>query len=503
MLNENKQLKAGAILSYISIAVGILSGLIYTPWMIAQIGQSDYGLYTLATSLITLFLMDFGLSAATARYLSDYHARGEEEKVNSFLGVVYKLYFLIDAVILLALILVWFFLDEIYVNLTPGEMEKFRTVYLIAASFSVINFPFVTLNGILTAYGKFVQLKLADLIHRVITLSLTIFALRMGHGLYALVTVNAIAGLAVILYKLAVVCRATPVKVNFRGKERRLYRDIFGFSLWTTLASLFQRLIFNITPSILGMVSSSAAIAVFGVVTTIEGHFYTLASAINGMFMPRVARIYAGTGPENDVYPLMRAVGRFQFALNGLIVAGFAVIGREFIGLWMGDGFRDAYAGILVVIIPGLFYNSMQIANTAVVVTKHVKYNAYINMLMGLVNVTLSLIWSRTYGVLGSCASIFVAYTVRNTALTLLYHRKMNINMPAFARECWLKMSVPVLLTIAAGAWLAPRIPLAGWTGLVLKATAIALIYVAAMLLFAFDSPAAGLRKLRSVLKRK
>ena len=82
----NKQIKWGAILSYISIAVNIVAGLLYTPWMVGIIGKSQYGLYTLANSLITLFLVDFGLSSATGRYLSKYNANGDHEGAERFLG---------------------------------------------------------------------------------------------------------------------------------------------------------------------------------------------------------------------------------------------------------------------------------------------------------------------------------------------------------------------------------------------------------------------------------
>ena len=95
MDSTSKQIKYGAILSYLSIVLNVVAGLIYTPWMVKIIGQSDYGLYTLAYSLISLFLIDFGLSSATARYVSKYHAEGNEKKVNDFLGVIYKLYFAI------------------------------------------------------------------------------------------------------------------------------------------------------------------------------------------------------------------------------------------------------------------------------------------------------------------------------------------------------------------------------------------------------------------------
>ena len=73
-MNSSKQIKLGALMSYFAIAFNMIAGLIYTPWMISEIGSSNYGLYTLATSLITLFVMDFGMSAAVTRFISKYRA---------------------------------------------------------------------------------------------------------------------------------------------------------------------------------------------------------------------------------------------------------------------------------------------------------------------------------------------------------------------------------------------------------------------------------------------
>ena len=62
-MDSSSQIKTGAILSYISIGINVLSGLIYTPWMIHSIGKEDYGLFTLALSVISLLVFDFGLSS--------------------------------------------------------------------------------------------------------------------------------------------------------------------------------------------------------------------------------------------------------------------------------------------------------------------------------------------------------------------------------------------------------------------------------------------------------
>ena len=480
-MNSSKQIKLGVIISYFAIAFNIVAGLIYTPWMVSQIGKSDYGLYTLANSLITLFLVDFGLGQAVSRYVSKYRAEGDEEKVNNFLGAVYKLYLIIDAVIFVILLIVFFLIDSIYVKLTPDELEKFKVVYVISASYAVFHFPFVTFNGILTSYEKFVPLKLSDLMCKVVTIALTVAALLMGWGLYSLVAVHVIAGLITVFVKFIFIKRGTPVKVNFKFFDKGLYKEIFGFSVWVTVSLLAQRLIFNITPSILGIVASTAAIAVFGVITTIEGYTYTITSAINGMFMPKISRIYAKNDGENDITSLLLSVGKFQFALNGIIIVGFAVVGRLFIKLWMGPDYLDAYWGILLVTVPGLFFNSLQIGNTAMVVQNKVRLQAIIAVVSGVINVSLSFIFSHSFGVIGAALSIFVAYMFRAIATNIVCYKKMHLDIPRFAKECYLRMSVPMLLTLAAGFGINYLISDAGWLSLIIKGGLVCVVYAIAV----------------------
>lgn len=500
-MNSSKQIKLGALLSYFSIAANIISGLLYTPWMVETIGKSQYGLYTLANSVITMFLVDFGLSSATGRYLSKYNAEGDREGAERFLGAIYKLYLLIDAVILCALVVIFFLIDKIYVNLTPAELVQFKVVYIISALFSVVNFPFVTLNGILTAYEKFVPLKIADLLYRFCNIGFTVLALLLGYGLYALVTVHAVVGLLTLAYKYIVIKRTVPIKVNFKSTEKGIYKEIFGFSVWVTVSSLALRLVFNITPSILGIVANSAAIAVFGVVTTIEGYTFTITTAINGMFMPRISRIVAQGNKEGDLNRLFVSVGKFQYALNGLIVAGFAVVGRTFIHLWMGEDYILAYSGILLVLIPGLFYNSLQIAETTMVVENKVKWTAAVHVVTGIVNVILSFLLSSYLGVTGACLSIGIAYMVRNVILHIIYQRELPLDIPRFMKECYGKMSVPIIVTVAVGFLLNQCIMDAGWGIFLVKAGIIVLVYGISLFFFALDKMERN--KVRSLLKKR
>ena len=77
------QLKAGAILSYISMGLRYLVSIVYTPIMLRLLGQSEYGLYNLVSSVVAyLGVLNFGFGSAYIRYYSRYKVKDDREKIS-------------------------------------------------------------------------------------------------------------------------------------------------------------------------------------------------------------------------------------------------------------------------------------------------------------------------------------------------------------------------------------------------------------------------------------
>lgn len=473
-MKSTNQIKLGAIISYLSIGINMVFGLIYTPWMIHSIGKENFGLYTLAMSVISLFVFDFGLSQAVQRFITKYLAEGKNQQANNCLGLAAKLYLWIDAILLILLTTVFFLIPYIYQELTPDEISKFKIVYCIAAIFSVISFPFIPLNGVLNANEKFVQLKSCELIHKFLTVGLMSICLILGYGLYALVTVNAISGLLTIVLKLFVIKRETNTKVNYKYKDSNEFKSILSFSCWVTIIALAQRMIFNIAPTILGMFSGSANIAVLGIAITLEGYVYLFASAINGLFLPKVARKIASS---ETVLPLMIKVGRIQIVVIALIIFGFICLGRDFIGNWVGDGFSAAYLGAILLILPSLFHLPQEIADQTLILVNRVKQKAIAFVSMAISNIALAFLLVPRYGMIGICIAICISYFIRTIMLDVIYQRELHIKIITFFKATFIRMSVPLLLTLVIGMAINLLIPLDGWSGLLLKGGLFALEY--------------------------
>lgn len=436
-MRSRSEIKVGAVISYLTIVINIILGLVYTPWTLKIIGSSDYGLYTLTTSLIAIFLLDFGMSAAVGRYISNYRALGRQDDIDSFVGLSVKFYAILCSVLAVILVVVFFMLDRLYVGLTPEELLKLRYVFLINAFFIVVSFPVNICNGILTAYEKFIWQKSADIINKIGTVIITVAVLLMGGGLYSLVFINGLLNFVTFIAKVVIIRKVTPVKISFRKGNTSL-RDVFSFSAWTTVNSVSQQITNNLAPSILGMTSNTLSITIYGFARTIEGYVYNITEAINGLFMPSVSRLIAKEDDASRVLPLMIKVGRLNHSVITLLLMGFLIMGQKFVELWVGAEYSVLYPCILFLIFPYYLTASEQIANTSVIVHNKVKYTSLINIIVSCICLVISYYVSLEYGVVGMCAVICIGSCIKSILVNIVYWKVLKIDIFSFFRQCHL-----------------------------------------------------------------
>lgn len=449
---KNSGIKVAAIISYIAIFVNIVAGLLYTPWMIEQIGKSDYGLYTLAIAIIGLFTFDFGIGEAVSRFLSKFNLDNDRLSKSKFLGITFRLYLYIDLMLVIMFSLILIFSKNIFPELTQVELERFRLTFTIAGLYSIIAFPFQPLEGILISHEKFIFKKIMELINRVFVVITMTIVLILGMKLYALVVVNALVGIVVIFVKILYLNKEKIVEVDFKSKDKQLLKDIAMFSSWTAIISFANRMTFNIAPVVLAAVAGTIEITYFGIASTIEGYFFTFSYALNGLFLPRVTKIIYNADTSESLETLMIRVGRIQFLIMGLLFVGFFNVGKEFLTLWLNSEYKSVYYMVLVLITPSLVTLTQSIGSTALYAKNILKYKAYSLIITGVISAILSVILGNFFGSLGVSISIAIGTSIGSIIyLNTIFKRKLGIRIYAFFREVHYKMIMPFILSILFG----------------------------------------------------
>lgn len=444
-LNARKQIKIGAVLSYATVGFNAVAGLLYTPWMVGCIGADDYGLYTIAISVVNFFILDFGLSDAVARYMSKYLAEGSIDKASRFLGVVYKMFFAISAAVFIALLIVFLNINSIYSNITGDQLEKFKVIFAVVAAYSVVSLPFIPPKGILRAGERFVVLNGIQLLQKVFTVGLIVVALLFGRGVLALVVVNAATTVVFSFASLVASRRLVGVKADIAYWDKREALDVTGFSLWITVAQISQRFTFSIAPTILAAYSSTWEVALFGLAASMESYVYSIASAVTGLFMRRVADVSEN---KDAIQRLMTAVGRFQVLVIGIVFTGFVSLGQRFFVCWMGEGYELLYPCTLLLILPSLVELPSSVGDTALIMKGYVKERALVYGSMAIANIVCLNLFSY-FGALGASASICIAYCIRTLGKNYFYSKRLGVSLAVFYGQVygkWLVFALPLMI---------------------------------------------------------
>lgn len=496
MENKSKnQIKYGALISYITLIINSVSSLIYLPWMVSIIGKNNYGLYTLANSFIGLFLIDFGLSASVARFISKYNAEGNNEKVNVFVSTIERLYLIIDFCILVVLVVLYFSVENIYVGLSQEEIGQFRALYIVVAIYSLISFPCISFSGILNAYEKFVQQKLCELFSKIVTIFLTVIALLLGGNVFSVVMSSAVGGISSIIVKYIIIRNSLNVNITIKKFDKNIANEVFTFSVWIMIISLAQRCIFNLTPTILGIFSNSDEIATFAPANTLESYFYSISAAVDGLFLPTVSR-YVANNEMEQISSLFVRIGRYQFIVLGLVLSEFICVGKEFIFLWMGEEFLQAYMCAIPLFIADILLFTQTIANTTMIAKNEVKKQVLGYVLMAIVCVALSAFLCRKIGAFGSAIAIFVSYIVLFIYMNFQYSKVMKLNVIAFFKKCYLALGLPMAFSLVTAYGLCLFVSFRKmWVTVIIKAGIVLIIYCLGMILFLDDMEKSLIKK--------
>lgn len=185
------QLKAGAMLNYVVLLLNTLVNLLYTPYMLRMMGQSEYGLFSLVSSVIAyITILDLGFGNAIVRYTAKYRAEGKLEEQYQMFGMFLVLYFVIGIIALCIGLSLYFNVDNMFgKTLTPFELSNVRIMMLVLVINLAITFPMSIFGSIMTAYERFVFPKIVNIVRIILNTAIMILLLYMGYKAVAMVIV--------------------------------------------------------------------------------------------------------------------------------------------------------------------------------------------------------------------------------------------------------------------------------------------------------------------------
>ena len=423
-LKKVNELRAGALLSYVNIAITTIIPLLYTPIMLKMLGQSEYGLYSLSNSIISyLSILNFGMGSAVVRYITVGSAEENKDKVERTMGLFLKIY---------------------------GEIHKLRILMIIMSVSTAISFPLSVYSSVLISYEKYIFRRILDITSTVMLPILNLVVLFMGEGSIGMaavgVVIQIIYGYVYIYY-----CkRKIGVKAKYDKLNYDMLKEIWGFTAFVFLGMIVDMLYWATDKVLIGALIGSVAVAVYNIGGVFTSMVNSMSSAISNVFSSRITTMVVKDQPIEKLSELLIRIGRIQYLVIAFIISGYIVFGKAFIHFWSGDAYMEAYYIALYTMIPLAIPLIQNVAYNTILAQKKHKFRSIIYAIIAVVNVISTYMAIPKYGIIGAAVCTAIAYVIGNGIIMNIYYYKVTkLDIPKF----WLNIAkisvVPVIFSIA------------------------------------------------------
>lgn len=450
------QLKAGAILSYVTLLIGNLIPLIYTPFMLRLIGPDEHGLYSIAQSVVNyLTLLSFGFGGSIVRYITKYRALEDKENEEKTFGLFMIVYGVFSALVLVVGLVLSLGVNVFFSKTLEGnEFDKMRILLMLMSVNVMITFISTVFSSIIIAHEKFIFNKLLSLVTTILSPCFSILLLLMNYASVGM-TLAATAVNLITLFGYMIYCfNKLKIKPRFKNPDFNILKEIMKFSAFIFLAELANLLYFATDRVLLGAQVSTVAVSIYTVGATFSNYLNSFTTGISSVLMPRVTTMVFKGASKKDMDGIFIKVGRLQFIIVSFVISAFVVFGRQFMPIFAGEGYDDAYWIAVILMVPLAVPLIQSVAVNICTAKNQHKFRSIILLGVAVLNVglTVAAIMLDGGGIGAAIASAVASIIGTGFIMNWYYYKKMDIDIPKFWLEILKLCPVPVgMLLVGLG----------------------------------------------------
>ena len=445
------QLKAGAILTYVTLFLNSAIGLIYTPFLTLKLGQAEYGLYSLVASVVgSLTVLDFGFGNALIRYTAKLRAEKKDQKLKEMYGMFFIIFCGIALLALIIGMVVYFNTENIFSqNMTSEELRKMKIMLLLMIFNLCFTFVMSVYRSIIVAYERFVFQKVINLIRIVLNPLVMVIFLLFGYKAITMVVLQTIFNVLTLLADYYYCKRKLNIQFVFGKFDSAFLKEVSLYSFWIFLNAIMDKIYWSLGQGVLGVYCGTKIVAIYGIAIQLQQMYMSFSTAISGVLLPKITSMVSVSGNEKAVSELFIKTGRLQFIIMSFVLCGFTLFGRQFIELWVGESYSQAYVICLLFFFPLLVPLIQNVGITILQAKNKMKFRCVSYVIIALISFLVSLPLSKHYGAVGCASSTAGALILGQVIIMNIYYKKrIGLNIIGFWKEI-IKMSIaPILISI-------------------------------------------------------
>ena len=437
---NKEQLKIGIILNYINIIIGSLIPIFYTPIMLKILGQNEYGLYKLSSSVTSyLSLLSLGIGSAVTRYLIKANTEKGQEAEERVLGLFMMIFQVIALITFIVGTIVTLNLEVFYGDsLNLSELSKMKILVFLMVCQTTLAFSVSPYTAVVNAHEKFVFLQICNIIITSIVPIVNLIVLFMGFASIGMAVSSLSLSLIINIAYLLYVRKSIGIKARFHNIPLYLLKEIFVFSFWIFIANIVNQLYSATDTILIGAIPELATkgVAVYNIGAVFSNIISQLSVGISTVMTPKTNKMVFSGSSKKELTDISIRVGRIQCYISTLIISGFIAFGKPFINFYVGQGYEDAYWVAIFIIIPCVIPLIQSVCLSIIVAENKHRFRSIVFLIIAVINVIGSWCMLKISGIVGAAFVTGIAYLFGpGIAMNWYYSKKIGLDIRRFWKE--------------------------------------------------------------------
>ncbi|MFP6747536.1 MAG: oligosaccharide flippase family protein, partial [Alphaproteobacteria bacterium] len=190
------------------------------------------------------------------------------------------------------------------------------------------------------------------------------------------------------------------LRVSRNNLDRTLFKPLFDYSKYTFIAKIGDILRFQIDALVIAQILGLSMVTHYNIAIRLLDYISQGMGAVLGIFQPVFTRDFSIGGAESLVPKFLFAT-RIAILFGGCAEGAAIIFGHPFIAIWMGEAYLDAYVPLAILGAVGILGVIQWPGLNVLYASANHKIYAWVNIIEGITNLTLSLVLIKFFGIIG------------------------------------------------------------------------------------------------------
>jgi len=431
--------------TWLGLLVHAVVGFLLSPFILHRLGDEAFSVWVLVFALTGYYgLLDLGIRSSIVNYTARFVATKDEAQLSRFLSTSLGFYAVVALVVLVGTGIGFFYLPILF-RIPTALVGSARLLFLLSGISVALTFPLNTFAGVLEGLQKFSWVQLSNIGVTLLRAVLIVGALSNGGGLLLIGAIFVAMNLLTYLILTGMALHLLPIHLSLEQVERKAFREMVNYGVFAFTIVVAEKLRFQSDAMVIGAFLPATAITFYFVGSRLVEYSSYAVRSMSQIFTPMSSHFHA----VGDLVRLQRAFTAGNQACALIIFplcVTLVILGKSIIEVWVGARYIASYSVLVLLLIPRSIYLAQSTSNKVLLGMGQHRILAFVLLLEGGVNLVLSLILVRRFGITG--VALGTAIPLACTSLLFLpRHACRVLDMPlgTFVNRAY---SLPLLLCV-------------------------------------------------------